>query len=121
MGSHRQEVQRRRRKLRERMRALSFQPLMRGSIVQLRRRCGKPNCACATDPEARHGGSYLSVHLSGRTQTLYLRPEDEERVRKAIAAYQELWEVIDGLTACEFAELKREARERRRSRKRRRA
>ena len=44
-----------------------------------------------------------------------------ERVRAAIDAYAELWDVVNGLTACELADLRREARERRRSRRRRRA
>ena len=51
---------------------------------------------------------------------MYLRREDEEAVRKATTAYKELWRLIEGLTACELADLKRQARERRRSRKRRR-
>ncbi|MDD5309429.1 MAG: hypothetical protein PHU25_19100 [Deltaproteobacteria bacterium] len=100
------------------MRALSLAPLMRGSVVDRLRRCGKPNCACATDPEARHGGRFLTVHLEGRTRALHVRPQDEERVRDAIAAYDRLWEIINELTACELSDLAREARERRRSRRR---
>lgn len=91
---------------------------MRGSIVERLRRCGRPNCACAGDPDARHGGKFLTVHLNGRTQALHVRPEDEARVRGAIAAYGRLWEIINGLTACELSDLRREARERRRSRRR---
>ncbi len=120
MASHTQGVQRRRRKLREGIRALTFEPMMRGSVVELQRRCGKKNCACFTDPGARHTSTCLSVNISGKTQLLYLRPEDQERIRKATAAYKELWEMIDELTACEIADLRRQARERRRSRKRRR-
>jgi hypothetical protein len=119
MASERNENQKRRRELREALRALSCAPLMRGSIVERVRRCGRPNCACAKDPAARHGGKFLTVHLDGRTQSLHLRPEDEERVRQAIAAYDRLWDVLNGLTACELSDLRREARERRRSRQRR--
>jgi len=103
------------------MRELSYQPLMRGTIVERVRRCGKPTCACAHDPEARHGGKFLSVQLDGRTQAVHVRPEDEERIQQAIVAYKRLWEIINGLTACELSDLKREARERRRARARRRA
>jgi len=118
MASDREEIQRRRRQLHERLRALSFGPLMRGSVVERLRRCGRPNCACARDLSARHGGKFLTVHLEGRTQAIHLRPEDESRVRQAIAAYGRLWEVINGLTACELSDLRREVRERRRSRRR---
>lgn len=120
MASDREENQRCRRQLREQLRALSFGPLMRGSIVQRLRRCGRPNCACARDPDARHGGKFLAVHLEGRTQAIHLRPEDEARVRQAIAAYGRLWEVINRLTSCELNDLRREVRERRRSRRRQR-
>lgn len=101
------------------LRALAFQPLMRGTIVERARRCGRAECACARDPKARHVGKYLSVHLDGRTVAIHLRPQDEDRVRVAIEAYGRLWEIINGLTSCEVADLRREARERSRSRKRR--
>ena len=116
MSSHRQDILSRRRKLHEQLRELSLIPLMRGSIVEVQRSCGRPNCACAKDPKARHRSKYLSVNLDGCTRTLHLRPEDESRVRQAIEAYDRLWAVINGLTACELAELKRLARERRRAR-----
>ena len=104
------------RKLREQLRALTFAPLMRGSIVQARQRCGRPNCACAKHAKARHLRKLLAVYLDGRTQVVHLRREDEERVRHAIEAYRKMWKALDGLTAYELAELRRATRERRRSR-----
>ncbi|MBI5526727.1 MAG: hypothetical protein HY897_10380 [Deltaproteobacteria bacterium] len=118
MKSQRQEILSRRRSLHEKLRALSYAPLMRGSIVEVTRRCGRLNCACARDPGARHRSKMLSVNLDGRTRTLHLRPEDEEAVRRATEAYAQLWEVVNGLTACELADLKRLARERKRTRNR---
>jgi hypothetical protein len=120
MTSDRENTQKRRRQLHESLRALSFEPLMRGCIVERLRRCGRPNCACARDPDARHGGKFFTVSLEGRTQAVHLRPADEARVRQAIAAYDQLWEIINGLTVCELSDLRREVRERRRSRRRRR-
>jgi hypothetical protein len=118
MASDREEIQRRRRQLHEQLRAVGGEPLMRGSIVERLRRCGRPNCACARDPEARHGGKVLTVHLAGRTHVIHLRPADETRVRQAITAYGRVWEIINGLTACELRDLRREGRERRRARRR---
>ena len=109
----------RRRQLQEELRGLSFDRLMRGTIVERRRRCGRSNCACARDRKAWHGGKFLTVQLNGRTQALHLRPEDEPEVRDAIAAYSRLWEIINELTASELADLRRQARERRRARQRR--
>ena len=118
MASDRDETQRRWRQLQEQLLALSGEPLMRGSIVERRRRCGQPNCACARDRRARHGGKVLTVYLAGQTHVLHLRPEDEARVRQAISAYGRVWEIINGLTACELRDLRREGRERRRARRR---
>jgi hypothetical protein len=121
MPSDREQTERRRRHLREQLRALSFAPLMRGSLVERVRRCGRPNCACAHDPRRRHGGKFLTVQLGGRTHALHVRAEDEARMRAAIGAYTRLWTLINELTACELADLKRQARERRRARQRRRS
>jgi hypothetical protein len=93
---------------------------MRGSIVERLRTCGKPSCACAKDPNARHRGKVLTVSLNGRSQTLALRQQDEEHVRSAIDAYERAWRIINELTACELADLRRQSRERRRAAKRRR-
>jgi tRNA threonylcarbamoyladenosine modification (KEOPS) complex Pcc1 subunit len=59
------------------------------------------------------------VKLDGRTHALHVRPEDEAKVRAAIGAYARLWNIINELTECELSDLKREARERRRARRRR--
>ena len=120
MPSDRGQTQRRRRRLREQLCALSLAPLMRGSLVERLRRCGRANCACAHDPTKRHGGKFLSVQLDGRTQALHVRPEDEARVRAALGAYTRLWDLLNALTGCELSDLRREARERRRARRRRR-
>lgn len=120
MLSQRQETQRRRRQLHDELRGFAFERLMRGSVIDRKRRCGRSQCACASDPAARHPEKYLSVHLAGRTVAVSLRAEDEARVRSAIDAYHRLWTIIEGLTACEVADLRREARERARGRRRRR-
>jgi len=121
MPAERQEIQRRRRQLHEQLRALSFTPLMRGSVYVRRRKCGRPTCACVKDPEAQHPSKFLTVFLEGRTRGFHLRPEDEQEVQRAIAAYDRLWQIVNQLTACEVAELRRRVRERRRERARGRA
>lgn len=119
MTSERERVEKRRRHLREQIRALTYHPLMRGSVVERRRRCGRSNCICARDPAARHGGKFLTVQLGGRTLAVHVRPDDEARVVAAVSAYGRLWTLINELTACEMADLRRQARERRRARQRR--
>lgn len=87
MASDREQTQRRRRLLREELRTLSSGPLMRGSLVERVRRCGRANCACANDPRKQHTGKFLTVQLDGRTHALHVRREDEPRVRAAVGAY----------------------------------
>jgi len=119
MPSERHAIERRRRDLRQQLRALSVEPLMRGSVYQRRRLCGRRNCACAKDPKALHPSTFLTVFLDGRTRGFHLRAEDEARAEKAVAAYNRLWKVVNELTACEVAELRRQIRERQRARTRR--
>lgn len=120
MASNRQLTMRRRRELQQQLRALSSAPLMRGTLYERLGKCGRKSCACATDPNARHRSHFLSVFLEGRTQGLHVRACDVERVREAIAGYDQLWEIINALTACEVTDLRREARDRRRARQQRR-
>jgi hypothetical protein len=120
MVSDRGQIERRRRRLREELRALSAQPLMRGSVVERHRRCGRPNCAVRVTRATAIAGRFSPCICRGATQAVHLRPADEAAVRAAVAAYQRLWQLIDGLTACELADLRRQARERRRARQRRR-
>jgi len=59
--------------------------LVRGSLITLRRRCGRPNCRCATgDP---HETPALSYSLNGRTQTVTLTPEDIGPVTASLKRY----------------------------------
>jgi hypothetical protein len=119
--SRRSDLTQRREALLDRMRSLCQAPLMRGSIVERVRRCGRPACACATDPDARHRGMYLSVHLDGKTHAVALRTEDLERVRQGVDSYNRVWDLLTKLTACELESLRSATLERRRARRRRRA
>ncbi len=121
MRSERREIQHRRRQLQKQLRALSAQAVMRGSVYLRRRRCGRPRCACARDPSARHASRFLTVFLDGRTRGFHLRPEDDAEVRRAVEAYDRLWRIVNELTGCEVAELRRRVRQRRRQRTRRRS
>ena len=109
-------LQDRRRRARDKLRALTFDPLMRGSLVERRKKCGKSYCACATDPERWHPSAYLSVKVDGRQYALHLRPEQIPSVQQRLDAYRRLWALVEELTACEVSDLRRETRERRKER-----
>jgi hypothetical protein len=57
-----------------------------GSLITLRRRCGKATCHCATgDP---HETPALSYSLNGRSKMLTLRPDEVKIVAQAVARYR---------------------------------
>jgi hypothetical protein len=60
--------------------------VVRGSIVTLRRRCGKQGCRCA-DGEP-HETPALSYSVGGRTKMLTLGPAEIEEVRQALGRYE---------------------------------
>ena len=59
--------------------------LVRGTLITLRRRCGKPNCRCADG--VPHETPALSYSWQGRTRTVTLRSEDLPAVQAALACY----------------------------------
>jgi hypothetical protein len=61
--------------------------LLRGSLVTLRRRCGKPNCRCA-DGEQVHEATVLSYSEGGRNRTVMLSPAEVNAVTAAVQRYR---------------------------------
>lgn len=59
--------------------------LVRGSLITLRRRCGRPNCHCAEG--AAHETPALSYSHQGRTRTVTLTAEDVPVVQAALERY----------------------------------
>jgi hypothetical protein len=60
--------------------------LIRGSLITLKRKCGKPTCACA-DGEP-HTTPALSYSVKGRTHILTLRSSDVPTIRQALNNYK---------------------------------
>jgi hypothetical protein len=78
--------------------------MIQGGLSETSRRCGKPNCACATDPAFRHGPHlYLTYREEGASRSLYVPPDEAPRARAAHAAWAMFWEA-----ACAIAALNRE-------------
>lgn len=57
-----------------------------GSLITLRRKCGKPTCHCASG--APHETPALSYSVRGRTKMLTLNAEEVPAVAKAVARYR---------------------------------
>jgi len=72
----------------------------RGSLNEVRRKCGKPNCACAAPGHPGHGPQWnLTRKAGGRTRTVHLRPGPElDKVRREAAAYQRFRDLVGQVT-----------------------
>lgn len=60
--------------------------LLRGSLITLRRRCGKPSCHCARGQP--HCSPALSFSSKGKTNILTLTPDLLQQVRLALQQYR---------------------------------
>lgn len=101
--------------LRQRRHALerelpSPQGLLRGSLIERYKRCGKPGCKCATG--RGHGPKYyLSLSRSGaRPQMDYVPQGALEQVRSALANYQRTREMLEEICAINRELLRRRER-----------
>lgn len=68
------------------MRSLDAITSLRGSLILLRRRCGKPNCHCAKGRP--HTTPALSFSQKGKTRILTLSPAELPAVRRALSHYR---------------------------------
>lgn len=78
-------------------------PMRRGSVSERTIKCGKPTCACAQDPKARHGPYYSLTHaVDGKTQSRFLTEQQADVVRQQIDAGREFRGRVDAFwEACE--------------------
>jgi hypothetical protein len=72
----------------------------RGSLNEVRRKCGKPNCACAAPGHPGHGPQWnLTRKADGRTRTVHLRPGPElEKARREVAEYERFRDLVGQVT-----------------------
>ena len=76
--------------------------LMRGTLYERERTCGRAACTCASGGP-RHKGLQLTVNVGGRTRTRYVRQGERAVIEERIAAYRRLWEIVEELTAVNLA------------------
>jgi hypothetical protein len=95
------------RKLYSKLRTLLNEPgLIRGSLVEMKRVCGKKSCHCATDPERKHRSLYLGLRIDGKNRMIYVPTEWEDRIREWTNRYAEMREVIEQLSLKSLERLK---------------
>jgi hypothetical protein len=91
--------------------------VLRGSLISLRRKCGKPSCHCGKG--SPHETPALSSSIDGVTQILTLLCEDLPQVRSALRRYHQGLADLDRRARAGLALLRRQrSSQRRRSRRR---
>lgn len=72
----------------------------RGSLNEVRRKCGKPNCACAAPDHPGHGPQWnLTRTAGGRTRAVHLKPGPElEKARREVAEYERFRDLVRQVT-----------------------
>jgi hypothetical protein len=88
--------------------------MVRGTLFTMSRRCGKPNCRCATGPA--HESPALAYPQAGRTKTVTLAAADVEEVRAALERYNTAKAALDTRADQGLTLLRAGLAERRRSR-----
>src|SRR5438309_11795173 len=98
--------------LRRRRQALERQlpplkAILRGSLIERYKRCGKPGCKCAEGPG--HGPKYyLSVsYPSARPQMDYVPQELHDQVTELLANYHRARETLEQISEINHAPLRR--------------
>ncbi len=99
-GAQRRRLEQQRDALLARLHALPN--LMRGSVYERGRKCGRASCACAQGGP-KHPTRQLTVTLGGTTRSRYVRLGELAQVQALIATYEELWAIVNALTTVNLA------------------
>ena len=79
---------------------MQHQCLLRGSLLERPKFCGKPGCKC-TKGQPHPPSLYLSRLVEGTVRHLFIRAKDHDRARKEALSYKEFrqslrrWRIIE--------------------------
>ncbi len=76
---------------------------LRGTLSVRRRKCGKPNCRCAKGQ--LHISLYLVQSHGGKPRQVFVPKAWEDRIRAAVADYQQMQRLIEELSEREWRRL----------------
>ena len=85
------------------VRRVANEPLLRGSLVQMHRTCGKEGCHCQQGE--KHPALYLALRHQGKRCMVYIPPALEETVRAWVQNARDVDELLDLISAHSYQEL----------------
>ena len=74
----------------------SMDNVIKGSIIEMKRFCGKKNCKCAKT-KIPHKSLFLSFKYKGKTKMIPIKKEQIPDIKASIKDYKELKAAIDEL------------------------
>ena len=83
---------------------VSGQGLIRGTLLERRRRCGNPGCHCAKGPG--HPGLYLILSDGKRQRQLYIPRDWHERVRQWVENHRQARALIHEISEIHWSNVK---------------
>lgn len=95
------------------MKRLPIPSLLRGSLIRLRRKCGKPNCRCFQGQP--HASPALSYSQRGKTKILTLPTGHLPQVRAALKRYRQSRQRLERQAEAGLCQLARQLRQARTS------
>ena len=93
-------------------------PFIKGSLVEIHRACGNPNCSCARG--MGHSGWYLTYKYKAKTQTLYVPVDLKQEVQAWVAEHQKLRLLMTRVDEMQKKIIRRYVKEKRRKAKKKR-
>jgi len=81
--------------------------LVHGSLILMRRRCGNPNCRCATQDQ-KHESWYLGITQKRTTRMKHIGKDKEAAVRRWLAAHRKARHLLDQISAAAWKRLREE-------------
>lgn len=76
---------------------LAHPGILRGSLIESRRTCGKPTCRCQGGPRWRHRSVYLGITTRGKTKMICVPAEWKAQAQEWISRYKEIRKVLERL------------------------
>jgi len=75
----------------------SLTNLIRGSLVQGEKKCGRKGCRCETGE--LHPHVVISTHRDGKTQIVYVPKASRTQAAGAVEAYGRAWQLLEQLSS----------------------
>ncbi len=83
----------------------------KGTVLKRMMKCGKAQCACASDPTKRHGPYFeLTYKVNGKTVNVKLSPEAAPLYQAASLQYRKLKTLLNRLEKLSQTILRHQAR-----------